>query len=220
MSYRLAIFDFDGTLADSFPFFVSVFNQVADRHAFNRIHPQELDSLRKQGAREIMAHLGMPRWKLPMAARTFMSLMKQHQRSIPLFNDIADTLRHLDEKGLILAVVSSNSRENITHILGPSCRHIRAFECGASIFGKASRLRRVMRKFDVAQEQVIYIGDQPMDGEAAATAGIAFGAVAWGYGAREAFQRLERHEWFANVSELRRLAASDAHLVSSARLQA
>ena len=49
MSYRLAIFDFDGTLADSFPYFVAVFNQVADRHAFNRIHPEELDSLRKQG---------------------------------------------------------------------------------------------------------------------------------------------------------------------------
>ena len=47
MSYRLAIFDFDGTLADSFPFFVAVFNQVADQHAFNRIHPEELDALRK-----------------------------------------------------------------------------------------------------------------------------------------------------------------------------
>ncbi|MCS4259870.1 phosphoglycolate phosphatase [Pseudomonas protegens] len=201
MSYRLVIFDFDGTLADSFPFFVSVFNQVADRHAFSRIHPQELDCLRKLGAREIMAHPGMPRWKLPMVARTFMGLMKKHQSAIPLFDNIAQTLSHLDEKGLILAVVSSNSRENITHILGASCRHIRALECGVSIFGKASRLRRVMRRFDVEREQVIYIGDQPMDGEAAATAGIAFGAVAWGYGAYDAFHRLQPQEWFADVSE-------------------
>ncbi|MFV3332943.1 HAD hydrolase-like protein [Pseudomonas sp. NY15437] len=46
MTYRLAIFDFDGTLADSFPWFVGVFKQVADRHGFSRIHPQDLDSLR------------------------------------------------------------------------------------------------------------------------------------------------------------------------------
>ncbi|MBV4492204.1 HAD hydrolase-like protein [Pseudomonas oryzicola] len=208
MSYRLAIFDFDGTLADSFPFFVAVFNQVADKHAFNRIHPEELDALRKLGAREIMSHIGMPRWKLPLVARTFMGLMKKHRSAIALFQDIADTLRHLDEQGLILAVVSSNSRDNVTQVLGPSCRHIRVFECGASIFGKASRLRRVMRKFAVAPEQVIYIGDQPTDGEAAATAGITFGAVAWGYGTHEAFGMLHDHEWFAEVGELRRLAAS------------
>jgi len=218
MSYRLAIFDFDGTLADSFPFFVSVFNQVADRHAFSRIHPHELDCLRKQGAREIMAHIGMPRWKLPLVARTFMSLMKKHRSSIPLFENIANTLAHLDERGLILAVVSSNSKENITQILGSSCRHIQAFECGVSIFGKASRLRRVMRKFGVAPEEVIYIGDQLTDGEAAATAGIAFGAVAWGYGTYDAFHRLQSHEWFADVSELRRLAGHDAHLKSCANL--
>ncbi|WP_435608310.1 HAD hydrolase-like protein [Pseudomonas knackmussii] len=215
MSYRLAIFDFDGTLADSFPFFVAVFNQVADRHAFNRIHPEELDSLRKQGAREIMSHIGMPRWKLPLVARTFMSLMKKHRSSIPLFEGIANTLSHLDQKGLILAVVSSNSRENVTQILGSSCRHIRAFECGVSIFGKASRLRRVIRQFGVAREEVIYIGDQPTDGEAASTAGIAFGAVAWGYGTYEAFHGLQSHEWFADVSELRRLVGSHVHQESS-----
>jgi phosphoglycolate phosphatase len=217
MSYRLAIFDFDGTLADSFPFFVAVFNQVADKHGFHRIHPEELDALRGQGAREIMSHIGMPRWKLPLVARTFMSLMKKHRSSIPLFEDIANTLSHLDEKGLILAVVSSNSTENVMQILGPSCRHIRAFECGASIFGKASRLRGVMRKFAVTREETIYIGDQPTDGEAASTAGIAFGAVAWGYGTNQAFHKLRHHEWFADVSDLRRLAGSLVHLESCQR---
>lgn len=164
-----------------------------------------------------MSHIGMPRWKLPLVARTFMGLMKAHRSSIRLFEDIADTLRHLDEKGVILAVVSSNSRENVTQILGFSGRHIRALECGVSIFGKASRLRRVMRKFGVAREEVIYIGDQPTDGEAASTAGIAFGAVAWGYGTYEAFHTLQSHEWFADVRELRRLADSHEGLESSPR---
>ena len=37
MQYELAIFDFDGTLADSFPFLVSVFNQLAERHGFRTV---------------------------------------------------------------------------------------------------------------------------------------------------------------------------------------
>ena len=50
MTYRLAIFDFDGTLADSFPFFLSVFNTIADRHGFRRIAtdqgPEHIERLR------------------------------------------------------------------------------------------------------------------------------------------------------------------------------
>jgi phosphoglycolate phosphatase len=37
MKYRLAIFDFDGTLADSFPFFVRVINQLAEQHGFKKV---------------------------------------------------------------------------------------------------------------------------------------------------------------------------------------
>lgn len=214
MTYRLAIFDFDGTLADSFPWFVGVFNQVADRHGFSRIRPQDLDSLRTQGARQIMARLGLPRWKLPLVARSFTRLMKQQRSAIQLFDGIAATLAELDRQGVILAVVSSNSRENVTHVLGPCCRHIRALECGASIFGKASRLNRVMRQFGVTREEAIYVGDQPMDGEAAASAGIAFGAVAWGYGAPEAFSGLGQHRWFASIGQLQQLAQPRGEPVS------
>jgi phosphoglycolate phosphatase len=47
MRYRLAIFDFDGTLADSFPFFVSVFNELAMRHRFRSIDLAEVERLRR-----------------------------------------------------------------------------------------------------------------------------------------------------------------------------
>ena len=60
MTYRLAIFDFDGTLADSFPFFVSVFNQIADQIGFSRIDPSQAERLRHAGTREVMRHVGMP----------------------------------------------------------------------------------------------------------------------------------------------------------------
>ena len=37
MRYGLVIFDLDGTLADSFPWFCRVFNDVADRFRFKRV---------------------------------------------------------------------------------------------------------------------------------------------------------------------------------------
>ena len=41
MRYALAIFDLDGTLADSFPWFLRIVNSVADKHRFRRIEAGE-----------------------------------------------------------------------------------------------------------------------------------------------------------------------------------
>jgi hypothetical protein len=46
VKYRLVIFDMDGTLADSFPWFTSVLNTVADKYRFRRVAPHEVETLR------------------------------------------------------------------------------------------------------------------------------------------------------------------------------
>ena len=40
MGYRLAIFDFDGTLADSLPWFEGILDRVADEFAIRKIDPE------------------------------------------------------------------------------------------------------------------------------------------------------------------------------------
>ena len=37
MKYKLIIFDFDGTLAHTLPWFVGVINQVAEKFKFNKV---------------------------------------------------------------------------------------------------------------------------------------------------------------------------------------
>ena len=54
MRYRLAIFDFDGTLADSFPWVMGMMNEVADRFKFRRVEDHEVESLRMCDARETL----------------------------------------------------------------------------------------------------------------------------------------------------------------------
>jgi phosphoglycolate phosphatase len=59
MKYRLAIFDFDGTLAASFPFFIRVFNQLAEQHGFKGIDPDLAASYRSYDARQMMEQIGL-----------------------------------------------------------------------------------------------------------------------------------------------------------------
>ena len=44
--YGLVVFDFDGTLADSFPWFCGVLNEVAARYRFRQVGTEEIETLR------------------------------------------------------------------------------------------------------------------------------------------------------------------------------
>jgi phosphoglycolate phosphatase len=122
MKYRLVIFDLDGTLADSFPWFLSVVNSLADKHGFRRIEPSQVESLRGAGSREIVRRLDVPAWKIPFIAND-MRQMKASS-STPLFPGVEAMLERLAQSGIKLAVVSSDSESNARRILGSSGRHV------------------------------------------------------------------------------------------------
>ena len=207
MKYRLAIFDFDGTLADSFPFFVQVFNQLAEQHGFKKIDPDLAPTFRHYNARQIMKQVGMPDWKLPFVVKSFTSLMKQHAASISPFEHVDDLLLHLADNGVTLAIVSSNSYDNVSQILGPTnIKLISQFECGMSMFGKPARIRKVLRKTGISRYEAIYIGDQVADLEAAGKEKVYFGAVSWGYETIESLRKHFPDEEFDSVSAIRRIA--------------
>lgn len=207
MRYDLAIFDLDGTLADTFPFFLATQREVARMHGFAAIAEHEVDMLRRRGPREVMRHVGMPSWKLPFVMRSFMRLMREHREPITLFEGVGEALAHLDARGVALALVTSNARDNVDRLLGEAhCRRMRHFECGASMFGKRRRLARVLRAARVPASRAIYIGDQVPDAEAARQAGMDFGAVAWGYAAREALVAQQPTLVFETPADLRLVA--------------
>ena len=207
MKYRLAIFDFDGTLADSFPFFVRVINQLAEQHDFKKVDLDLVPTYRQYSARQLMEQVGMPAWKLPFVVKSFNSLMRQHVASISLFEDVDDLLPYLANRDVTLAIVSSNSHENVSRILGPAnTKLISQFECGVSIFGKPTRVQNVLRKTGIPCQEAISIGDQVTDLETARQVNIAFGAVSWGYGAIESLRAHSPEEEFDCVSAIKRIA--------------
>ncbi len=182
MTYRLVIFDFDGTLADSGDWFISVMNPVAERFSVRQVTEAEVEALRGRSSREVVAHMGVPAWKMPFIARHLHDLMAQNISRITLFPGVEAMLRGLKDKGVQVALVSSNSEANVRAVLGPERADlVDHYGCGAGIFGKASRFRQVIRRAGVDPAQVISIGDETRDIEAAVKAGVASGAVAWGY---------------------------------------
>lgn len=203
VGYRLVIFDFDGTLADSGDWVRQVFNQVAVRFRFRQVSAEEIEMLRGHGNRELVRYLGVPTWKLPLIARHIRRLVAADCENIQLFSGAPDLLRTLSESGARLAIVSSNAEENIRRILGPdNAARIDFFECGASVFGKARKFRRVCRRAGVRPADALCIGDETRDIEAAKAAGIASGAVEWGYHTPENLARFGPTVMFASMADI------------------
>ena len=174
--------DFDGTLADTFPWFCGVLDGVADRYRFRRVAAHEVDDFRRLPARAIMARLGVPRWKLPLIARHMHELAARDAAELRLFPGIAETLAGLSEAGMATAVLSSNTEVNVRRVLGPAAAgRINRYACGASVFGKARRLAGLLRRARIEPASVLCIGDELRDLDAARAVGCAFWAVAWGY---------------------------------------
>jgi phosphoglycolate phosphatase len=219
--YRLVIFDFDGTLADSGDWFLSMSDQLAQRFSFRRVSSEEVEMLRGRTSREVIRYLGIPRWKLPGIGRYLHARLAEQTDKIALFDGVEPLLRNLADAGFKIALVTSNSEPNARAILGPAnVARINWFECGASLFGKAPRYRRVLRRAYVEPYEAIAIGDETRDISAARKAGVTAGAVLWGYAHREALTNAGPDLFFEHPDEVARLLLGDAHANGGEQRQA
>jgi phosphoglycolate phosphatase len=202
MHFRLALFDFDGTLADSRDWFLGVFDQVADRFGYRRLGPGDRERLRGLDTKAILSDLGVPLWKLPMIARHLRDLATRDIDQIRLFPGAAEMLASVQAGGVRIAVVSSNAEENVRRVLGPAAAQVAHFACGAHLFGKASKVRGALRAMRAEADSAILVGDEARDLEAARGVGIACGLVGWGYADPAFLRTLSPDLFFERMEEI------------------
>jgi phosphoglycolate phosphatase len=207
MKYRLIAFDFDGTLADSFPWFLRTVNSAADKYQFKRIESDQVDSLRSTGPRQIMAQLGLPLWRLPLVTRYMTRLMAESLDEVTLFDGVDRVLMALSSNGIDSAILTSNSYENVCHILGEkNTAFVRYFECSAALFGKGAKLRKLLKLSGVKPDEALYIGDEIRDAEAARAEGIDFVGVSWGYTRAEFLQTFSSRTLLESLDDVIKVA--------------
>lgn len=209
MQTHLAIFDFDGTLADTYPVFADSINALAIKHGFRQVADEEQHKLRGMSAMEVLQELQIPLWKVPTVLTDFRKIMRSRIDEIRPFSGIVDVLDALLQKNIALAVATSNSLENVQAVLGASLiDRFAALECGSTMFGKSHRVRNILKSTRADTATTIYVGDEIRDAEAAKQSGVAFGAVAWGYTDIDALLRTDPAGVFRVPDDLLSLAHS------------
>jgi len=96
-------------------------------------------------------------------------------------------LRNIKNAGLSLGIMTSNSKKNVK-IFSEMNGLDGIFDfvySGRNIFGKDKVIRRLLKDQQIARDNVVYVGDETRDIEAAKKAGIPVVAVSWGFNIRE-----------------------------------
>lgn len=189
MPPRLAIFDFDGTLADSIPILFDVVNEAADRFGFRRMTCDDFERLRALPGREIARELEFAMWKTPQLTAWTRRRMAEERARVRLFDGVPAMLDTLAARDIAIAIVTTNAEATVRAILGDRLSGLVAhYGCGASVFGKRPKLRAALRAARCEPAAALSIGDELRDLEASRAAGIPFAAVTWGMAAAAALR--------------------------------
>lgn len=174
------IFDFDGTIADTFDYAVEFLSKEAGAAPLTKDQKAALHGLSMAG---IARRLGLPWRKLPGLFFKGRHRMSPAMKNIGPYDGMPDIIRGLRAKRHKLFILSTNTTRNIDKFLrrhGLEKQFIEVYG-GVGMFGKAPALRRLLREQHIQTRQAIYIGDEVRDVMAAKSLGVRAIAVSWGF---------------------------------------
>jgi phosphoglycolate phosphatase len=182
---KTLIFDFDGTIADSFELVLEIAHDLTGAEMLNQV---EIARLRHLPLMKVVRELHIPLRHFPRLVLQGRQKMHERIHEVQPFPGIPKALEALHGAGHHLLVISSNSEQNVRSFL--RANNLEAYFDGVygsvAVFNKASALRKVIKRNRLVVEDCFYIGDEVRDVIAASKVGVEPVAVAWGYQAPEA----------------------------------
>ncbi|ARG96668.1 HAD hydrolase-like protein [Legionella micdadei] len=177
------IFDFDGTLVDSFQAVIEKFNLFADIYHYRKISSSELSFLKNLTSKEFINYLGIPRDKIPDVILQIRELLREEIPTLPFFLNVPETLAKLHKLKIGLGILTSNSTENVIEWLKyNNLYHLFDFiHVESSYLDKGIALNQILEVYKIDKTQAFYAGDETRDIDAAKACKISSIAVTWGF---------------------------------------
>jgi phosphoglycolate phosphatase len=214
---RAVIFDFDGTLVDSYRAITASINHVRAAHNLSPLSEPEVRRFVGRGPAYLFEHtVGSSDFEKDMA------LYRAHHPSVlrsgtDLLPGVMDTLSTLKASGLRLAVCSNKPRD-FTRVLLDALS-LAAFielaigpEDADRIKPAPDMLLAALKRLNVAPAEALYVGDMIVDIETARAAGVTVWVIPTGSDERSVLQAARPDRLLGDFRELGSLKPAPDHL--------
>lgn len=184
---KVIIFDFDGTVADTFEAIVRITNRLSGEFGYKRSEPEDLDRIRKLSSKEIVKQSGISVFRLPFLLKKLKEELNQEIHRLSPIPGIQQAIVALKEQGNRLGIITSNDQNNVLYFLKDNQLQD-SFDfiySGTALFGKSKVINTFLKQANLKPEEAIYVGDETRDIEAAKKSRIKMIAVSWGFNSKE-----------------------------------
>jgi phosphoglycolate phosphatase len=178
---KTLIFDFDGTIADSFEVLLNIFEQVHPRP--QKLTPEEVQKLRGESLRQIIKYLKIRRVMIPRLILKAKRLLASQMHEVKAVQYLPQIIRQLHQAGCPMYIISTNSEKNIAVFL----KNNKLDGCFTKIYGdiglrsKSGAIKKVIKKEKLRRADCVYTGDEVRDIVAARKAKVTSVGVTWGF---------------------------------------
>ena len=218
--YKLAIFDFDGTLADSAPGIVDVMKEVVTEYELS-------DQLFKQWTHLIgVPLLGQMEILFPNKTTAFHEEVAQRYRDCydhkvieicPLFPDLEQVLERLSDEKVLLTIATSKRKHLIEEVLEHHelSRFFKMIVGAAEVSNHKPHPESVQTTIDnlgVKAASTVVIGDSSFDLDMARNAGVDAIGVTTGIHTRELLQKSSPRYIVDNLGEVIPIILNGRHV--------
>ncbi len=184
--YETVIFDFDGTIADTFSIFCNTLRELSEDFGQKELSEKDIKAYRARGAKELIKNYKIMPWRIPFLIRKGRDIFQDKIKEAEPFPQISDVLSKLVENNIELGILTTNSEKNVRIFLNGHNLEVFTFVVSVpSVFSKSRTLGRTLKRFNLNRNEVVYVGDELRDVENAKKAGVDVIAVTWGYNKRE-----------------------------------
>ncbi|MDD2496015.1 MAG: HAD-IA family hydrolase [Tissierellia bacterium] len=210
MKYKYVLFDFDGTLADTEEVNFVIYQKLAEKYNLRNITLDELGHIKKMSAKELMEYVELKKRYLPFILKRGKKLLNQDIRNVSLCKpDIFDYIRRIKSLGVNIGIITTNSKTNVKQFLDVHDADFFDFISSSTMFGKESKIKKIIKKEKLSNKDVLYVGDEIRDIHAAKKAGIDIVSVAWGYNTIESLEKNEPNYLIKEPEELLEILKSN-----------
>lgn len=212
---KLLIFDFDGTLADTFRAGFEILNKLSVEFDFRLLSEEDIEIVRDMGMRQVLKYLRIRPTKMAKIARRGSEELSKRIQGVQPLPGTLDVVRELHARGFQIGILTSNSQENVQIFLDNHDLNIFAFVRSSSkLMGKAREIKSIRKKLGVPKHEILLIGDEMRDIEAAHKDGVAIAAVVGGYNSRQALKKVNPHYLLDRPEDLLTLLRQPGEAIS------